>query len=235
MKLYLCANEYTEEQRNEAALVRDTLSARGFVFAGDASECDLVISLGGDGAMLKAAKTALAADKPLMGINSGRLGYLCAMKVQDMYRFEEVLSKARISGRLVLETEAGGKKVYAVNDLIFGKQFFGQTVEIEVSSGSKKLMDLIGDGLIVATPTGSTAYSRHAGGPVIMEGVDAVCLTPICADAKALVAGASGDIEVFLKRGDCDVYVDGEKLAYEGKKLRIRRSEKILKLLMPGE
>ena len=124
MKLYLCANEYTEEQRNEAALVRDALSARGFVFTGDASECDLVISLGGDGAMLKAAKTALAADKPLMGINSGRLGYLCAMKVQDMDRCEEVLSKARISGRLVLETEEGGKKVYAVNDLIFGKQFF---------------------------------------------------------------------------------------------------------------
>ena len=235
MRIYLSANEYTKEQAEEATAVRTALKTQGYTVTPDPLGCDLVVSLGGDGAMLKAAKIALAAGRPLMGVNSGRLGYLCALKLQNIEAFTEVLSNAVVSERTVLETETGGNRIYALNDIIFGKRVFGQTVEIGVRADGRELMSFIGDGLIVSTPTGSTAYSRHAGGPVIAAGVDAVCLTPICADVRPHIVSGKSSLEVVLKRGDFDVYADGVKLDFAKSSMSIRRSGKVLRLIMPGE
>ena len=231
MKLYLCANRFTKEQEETADKLVRALGEKGYVFAGDPSDCDLVVSLGGDGSMLKAAKYALAADKPLAGINSGRLGYLCALELSDVWNAGDPFSGLAVSERTVLETETDGRICLALNDVVFGKRYFGQTVEIEVLLNGKKAMDIRGDGLIAATPTGSTAYNKSAGGPVIARDADVLCLTPVCSSERPFVVSGKAIITVRLKRGDCDVFIDGEKAGEEKAEYVIRRSEKKLKLL----
>ena len=232
MKVYLSANKYTEKQAEDAKRVRESLEAQGFEFCENPSECQLVVSLGGDGAVLKAAKFAIAEGKPLIGINSGRLGYHCALKLQDIDSFKDVLKGAKRSERLILEVRVGNESFFAVNDMIFGKRYFGQTVEIESLSEGKSLLSVRGDGLIVSTPTGSTAYNANAKGPLVMSDVEAIVLTPVCADAKPLVISSKRDIEVVLKRGDCDMFVDGRKVETEEKSFSIKRADVTLHLLV---
>ena len=100
--------------------------------------------------MLKAAKVALAMDKPLAGINAGRLGYLCAIELADLDKNEDPFSGLKVSERAVLETEAGGQHCYALNDVVLGKRFYGQTVEMEVLLDGRTVMGIRGDGLIIS-------------------------------------------------------------------------------------
>ncbi len=230
-KIYLSANRYTQEQEEKANKVSELLRERGCEVTQDPRECDLVVSLGGDGAMLKAAKIALAMDKPLAGINAGRLGYLCAIELADLDKNEDPFSGLKVSERAVLETEAGGQHCYALNDVVLGKRFYGQTVEMEVLLDGRTVMGIRGDGLIISTPTGSTAYNRNAGGPLMLPDVDALCLTPICSAEKPLVVSGRGKLEVRIKRGDCDVYIDGVKVESDQTSYFLRCAEKKLWLL----
>ncbi len=229
--IYLRANRYTQEQEEKAEMLRKSLESRGFVFSDSPFGCDLVVSLGGDGSMLKAAKIALAAEKPLAGINSGRLGYLCAVSFDEAMELEDPFGELVISERAVLETTAGGQLCYALNDVVFGKACFGQTVETEVFVNGEKVMDLRGDGVIVATPTGSTAYSRNAGGPVLSPDADALCITPICSSERPLVVRGDSVIEVRLRKGEWGIFLDGVGVGGKDESLSVRRSEKKLKLL----
>ena len=175
-------------------------------------ECDLVISLGGDGAVLRAAQTAIRAGKPLFGINSGRLGYLCAMPFEQIGRFDEILNECRISARGILSVTIGDRVIPAVNDLVIAKQRFGETVEMTVRIDEEEPFRLRGDGLIIATPTGSTAYNYSAGGPVLEPTVSAIALTPICSHEQMThtnVIGASHCITVMARADKGAIYADG--------------------------
>ncbi len=142
-----------------------------------------VVALGGDGTLLAAARKAVPVGVPVLGINLGRLGFLTAADIQ---RARPVLEKL-LSGRLVsadrMMLEAippKGPPMPIVNDCVIQGAAPGRVVRLSVRVDGEPLGTYVGDGLIVATPTGSTAYSMAAGGPIVSPEIDLILLTPIC-------------------------------------------------------
>lgn len=212
MKLYISANGYTDEQIRTAGEVKETLEKQGQEIVSSAEECDIILSLGGDGALLRAFQEAFRADRPLLGINSGRLGYLCALKQEEIAGFESVLKQCRISERSVLSCRLDGETRYALNDIIVSKNDFGQTVDLDLKIEKKYRYSMRGDGLIVCTPTGSTAYNLSASGPLLEEDTGVLAVTPICAhtrDILPLVIPETKKITVTVNHSSAGVYADG--------------------------
>ncbi len=150
-------------------------------------QADLVIVLGGDGTMLNIARTLAPYDVALVGINQGRLGFLTDISVETMFETIGAIldGKYVAEERMLLEAEIfrGGQSVFSVlalNDAVVSKGLKGSMIECEVRIDGKFLYTLRSDGLIVATPTGSTAYALSAGGPIIHPSLSALALVPIC-------------------------------------------------------
>ncbi|MCX5748332.1 MAG: NAD(+)/NADH kinase [Proteobacteria bacterium] len=151
---------------------------------------DFAVVLGGDGTMLRAARLVSEQERPVLGINLGQLGFLTGF---DPERAREAI-EAAIAGELPREermriaarfTRPGHEPItrYALNDVVLHQGAMARMVEIEASVDGHAVADYRADGLIVATPTGSTAYSMAAGGPIVVPGIGAMTLTPICAHA----------------------------------------------------
>ena len=148
------------------------------------SDAELILVLGGDGTILHAAAVALRHNLPLLGINLGRLGYLASLEPEEIsllsalfhggYTEKERMTLDVTVRRAGEESHFDG---YALNDVVIDGG--GRLADISLYDGDCRI-DYRADGLIVATPTGSTAYSLSAGGPVIDEGMEAICVTPIC-------------------------------------------------------
>ncbi len=141
----------------------------------------LVVSLGGDGTFLRASRLARVAACPVVGVNFGRLGYLLEVAPEE---FEGVLDdaiagRALVEDRLGLLVEAPGLRAFALNELAVEKTVPGHMVRVSTSVNGEHLLTYAADGVVVATPTGSTAYNLSAGGPVISPGLDVVVLTPV--------------------------------------------------------
>ncbi|MCB2185613.1 MAG: NAD(+)/NADH kinase [Deltaproteobacteria bacterium] len=151
---------------------------------------DLVVVLGGDGTMLGAARTLMQAglqDAPVLGVNLGGLGFLTALSPEEiMPALEKVLAgDYQASPRLTLEAAVirDGRAIThlsALNDLVINKAALASIVEIEVEVQSRLVTTMRADGLIIATPTGSTAYNLSAGGPICHPELDCILVTPIC-------------------------------------------------------
>jgi NAD+ kinase len=152
-----------------------------------AREADLIIAVGGDGTMLHAAGLVAEVDVPLLGINRGRLGFLADVSPADMLEsLEQVLGGNYTSeSRLQLEakvTAADGseKTALALNDIVLQRRETGRMLDFETRIAGKYVNTHMGDGLIAATPTGSTAYALSCGGPIIQPQLDAIVVVPIC-------------------------------------------------------
>jgi len=150
-------------------------------------EADLVVVLGGDGTILSTARLLGRREVPVLGINYGSLGYLTEFRIEEMFvSLEKVLrGDYEIDRRSMLtvenETSAGREFIGRVlNDVVVNKSVLARIIEIEVSFDSFFVNRFRADGLIVSTPTGSTAYNLSAGGPIIYPSVDAIVITPIC-------------------------------------------------------
>ena len=150
-------------------------------------KCDLVIVLGGDGTLLSAARAVGGSGTPIFAVNLGSLGFLTAITVDELYpQLEHTLrGEMQLAPRRMLRGELwrGGKKIAeheALNDLVLTKQEIARMIELEVHSGDHFVCVYRADGLIVTTPTGSTAYSLSAGGPIVFPTVAGLCITPIC-------------------------------------------------------
>lgn len=236
MKLYINANSYTGKQIQEAEVIRKSLRDLGHVLCSKPEEAELIVSLGGDGALLKAAEIALAEDKPLAGINSGRLGYLCLLQQKEIGDFDRILQDSIPSKRAILECEVQGSICYALNDMVISKPNFGETVDLHLSVGNKSL-DFRGDGLIIATPTGSTAYNLSAGGPELDYDANVFAITPICSNGtiRPMVTCDDKEIEVRVNHGVTHLYADGKRVCETDGLIRVKRSQKTLTLLMSGE
>ena len=146
---------------------------------------DLVLSFGGDGTLLRAAHLTGPNDTPLLGVNIGRLGFLADIEVEQLHEALEqiVAGNYTIEERMVLEARAESPSHFdtewAVNEFVLDRSGAAGLIKIEVEVNGTPLNTYWADGLIVATPTGSTAYSLSTGGPIIAPGVEAVILTPI--------------------------------------------------------
>ena len=160
--------------------VADAHSMTDIVQAGD-----LVLSFGGDGTLLRAAHLTGPNDTPLLGVNIGRLGFLADIEVEQLHEALEqiVAGNYTVEERMVLEAQANNPTHFdtewAMNEFVVDRSGSAGMIKIEVEVNGTPLNTYWADGLIVATPTGSTAYSLSTGGPIIAPGVEAVILTPI--------------------------------------------------------
>ena len=154
---------------------------------GEACDYERVIAFGGDGTVLSAARYALRAGVPLAGVNLGHVGYLATLERDDLAELPRLLSPALpVEERILLHYAIlRGKETveegFAVNDVILKNAEPATVLCLEVESGGRRLYTFRGDGMIVASPTGSTAYNLSAGGPVVDPEASAILLTPICA------------------------------------------------------
>lgn len=198
---------------------------------------DLLLILGGDGSLLRVAREAAPAGKPMLGIHFGHYGFIMETEPGEALQALERVLEGRftLSRRMMLQTElvrrgkAAGTHL-ALNDVVVGRGELSRLLRMSVVVGSHEVVRYSADGLIIATPTGSTAYSLSAGGPVVHPELDVVTLTPIAPhtlSARALVIPAGEEIRVSAgDPGISTVTVDGqhfERLG-EGDVVRIVRA-----------
>ncbi|MBL0349951.1 MAG: NAD(+)/NADH kinase [Elusimicrobia bacterium] len=165
-----------------------------------------VLALGGDGTLLAAARLAAPWGVPLLGVNVGRLGFLTATDVERVYPLLERLFEGRLPaiGRMMLSADghaSAGRPRLALNDVVIHAQAPGRAVRLAVHVNGALLGNYVGDGLIVATPTGSTAYSMAAGGPLVSPEMDLLVLTPVCAHSlnqRPIILPPESVVEVRL-------------------------------------
>lgn len=250
MKIWFCPNGFTLEQNRQAlecmkALEqfghqisvsledRERLSLDDSYASFIAKESDLIVSLGGDGSVLRAAKVAIASQKPLFGINSGRLGYLCSMNYSEIEKFDEILSESICIDRDLLECVYEKRKCFAVNDLVIAKKNFGETVDLMIRIDEEQPFNVRGDGIILATPTGSSAYNLSSGGAVLDPESESVVLTPICPHAShayPIVLNNKRQVRVAERNDQAQIYADGNFIGNLSGELRIYKSSRVLSL-----
>ena len=210
---------------------------------------DLAIAVGGDGTMLSIGRRLAPFDVPLIGINQGRLGFLTDIALADM---ERALA-AMLDGRFVEETRtllaaqltrAGGgaeQSTLALNEVVVGRGALGGMIDCAVTVDGRFVYAMRADGLIVATPTGSTAYALSAQGPIVDPAVPALLLVPVAPHAltnRPIAVRDSAAIEIELLRGkDANVHCDGQShfALAEGDRVVIRRAAHRLRLLHPED
>ncbi len=148
---------------------------------------DLIVVLGGDGTMISTAPLIDERAVPVLGINYGNLGYLTEFRMEEMFAALEAILKGEyeIDSRVMLEVEhfRGGRRIESgrvLNDVVVNKAVLARMIEIEIRLNNLFVNSFRADGLIVSTPTGSTAYNLSAGGPIVYPSMNAVVLTPIC-------------------------------------------------------
>jgi NAD+ kinase len=239
--------------------LRGLLKARGvksWIAAGRPSaeairRADFAIALGGDGTMLRVAREVAPRGIPLLGVNLGTLGFLSGTEAVDMKRRLDAV----ISGRFIVEERSmltaevsrRGKRVFgpemALNEVVIRCGDQARAITLSTRSGERFVADFFGDGLIVATPTGSTAYSLAASGPIVDPALDVTLLAPICPHTltqRPLIVPAHLPLSIQLspRRAETPrvlVSLDGRpgcELKI-GDEVRVRRAETPLRLLLP--
>lgn len=146
-------------------------------------DVDVVISLGGDGTLLRGAQYAMRWDAELLGINLGRVGFLAEVEPDAMEEaLQAVIEKAYdTETRPMLKVQSGGSTWYALNDVVVSRGGYARLITINALVDGESSGRYVADGIVVATPTGSTGYSLSAGGPIVSPRVDCMVITPICA------------------------------------------------------
>jgi len=186
-----------------------------------AEESDVVAVLGGDGTMLSIARELASTGTPLIGINQGRLGFLTDITVEDMYvAMAEILSGQYVAEERILlngQIRRNGERVFegtAFNDVVVGKGGSGRLIDLEIAINSEFVYSQRADGLVVTSPTGTTAYALSAGGPIVHPTLEAVALVPICPhtlSARPIVVSSHSRIELTLTYADdARVHFDGQ-------------------------
>jgi NAD+ kinase len=186
---------------------------------------DLIIAVGGDGTMLHAASITDGMDVPLLGVNRGRLGFLTDVSPDEMLQsLDQILdgnysreSRLRLTATLL---SGNGDKIraLALNDIVLQRRDTGRMLDFETRIAGRYVNTYMGDGLIVATPTGSTAYALSCGGPIIEPRLDAIVVVPICPhtlSVRPIVIPATQEIEVTLLERDgtsAEISVDGHSM-----------------------
>ncbi len=149
-------------------------------------DLDLIVVVGGDGTVLEAARRAAPRGIPILGINKGRLGYMTSLEVDELDLLENVMKgEYYFDNRSMLDIELlhNGKPLYvsrALNDAVVSNGSIAKIIDMQLKADDRVVGTYRADGLIVTTPSGSTAYSLAAGGPVMAPNVSAICVTPIC-------------------------------------------------------
>lgn len=182
---------------------------------------DILIVLGGDGTILRAAGAISSYNVPILGINTGNLGYLSSIELKDLeYAILKIKnSEFHIESRLMLECKLNDEddKLYSLNDVVVSKGIIPGVAAYKIYIDDNFYTDIEGDGIIISTPTGSTAYNISAGGPIIYPDLDVIAITPICSHyvgIRPMVVGGNSKIKIRIKERNEKVYlvVDGNNI-----------------------
>jgi NAD+ kinase len=210
---------------------------------------DLLVVLGGDGTLLAAARALYRHEVPIFAVNLGDLGFLTVITRDELYpALEGVLSgnyrserRVQIEGELVRADEVLST-FRALNDVVLNKGAIARIQDFEVYADGEFISNYKSDGLIISTPTGSTAYSLAAGGPVVSPTVEAFIVTPICAHTltnRPLVLRDSANIEIVVKsqREAAYLTVDGQVgiATHSEDIIRVRKSDSFVELIQPPQ
>ncbi|MCW9023797.1 MAG: NAD(+) kinase [Gammaproteobacteria bacterium] len=228
-----------------------TLSSRAFTSSSldeIGRECDLTIIIGGDGTLLAVARTLVDYDIPILGINLGRLGFLVDISPSEMaVRVNEILDgQYEEEHRILLNAIVDHKNTPpsesdAFNDVVIHKWEVARMIETETYVNGHFLNTMRSDGLIISTPTGSTAYALSAGGPIIDPAMDAILIVPTCPHSmsyRPLVVDGNSTIEVFVKENmhsHAQVTCDGQiNLGLvSGDRIKIRKKDQVVRIIHP--
>jgi len=206
---------------------------------------NFVLVLGGDGTLLAAARAVAKAGVPVLGINLGSLGFLTEIPVEELYSTLDAIDKETCGTEQrgmvrceVYRADACVARYDALNDVVVGKSTIARLNHCDVYVDKMFVSAYKADSLIVSSPTGSTAYSLAAGGPILMPSVEAFVITPVSAHSlshRPLVVRDTSEIEIVVKTGDEEAYlsIDGQvgMPIYDGDRLVCRKSENQVKLL----
>ncbi len=207
--------------------------------------CDVAIAIGGDGTTLNAAKKAAKLNKHILGINAGRLGFMSGLEKDELNLLERVVNgDYEIDERLMLKADVvcNGEIIsthHCLNDFVISRGFFARLIDIDITCDNRNVMNMRADGIIISTPTGSTAYSMAAGGPVVSPEASCITATPIC--SHSLIDRSfifSTDKELVVKAGnDLNnppvMTVDGQEAIDidQDCEIRISKSDMVTKLI----
>ncbi len=209
------------------------------------AQCDVLVAVGGDGTIIHSAHTAALYDKPILGINAGRLGFLAGIEKEELELLKNLINgNYLIDNRMMLsvkryEKDRFVKEYLCLNDVVVARGASMHMCEIEASSDNRLISRYISDGLIVATPTGSTAYSLSAGGPVVDTAIEGLILTPVCPHSilsRSMIFKADSVIDVSVRNSDVSLPIfscDGEDgiIMTNETKLTVTKSDKVTKII----
>ena len=182
---------------------------------------EMMICLGGDGTMLRLSKLAAPYNVPMLGINMGHLGFITELEMEDIDRLEDILDgRYTLEKRMMLDVEVrrNGELAFSsfgLNEAVVSRTDPAHAIRLTAYGDNRKISDYAGDGIIIATPTGSTAYSMAAGGPIVEPTAENLILTPLCAHsltAKAYVLTGDRLTSVKLlkaEKEDAQLLIDG--------------------------
>ena len=196
---------------------------------------DLIIVLGGDGTILSVARGINGKlDVPILGINIGNLGFLSSVEFSDIDNAFKKLKERNYTSqkRMLLTCDFSSEQVVneslALNDIVIARGSMSRMISFDIYIDGKRYYNYKGDGLIIATPTGSTAYSFSAGGPFVYPTVDAITLTPICAHTtgvQPIVLNSNSNIEVRVKSNNDEI-----NIIFDGQSTITHKDEAIVKV-----
>lgn len=215
----------------------------------DTSDCICMITVGGDGTILRWGKYTAQLGLPLLGVNTGRLGFMATLEPSDIGRIPEIiLGELSESRRMLMQVEivkADGTvlKKEALNDVIVERDRLSKLPEFHICCGDSEVLKLQADGVIFSTPTGSTAYSLSAGGPIIAPDMECIECTPLCPHtlfSRPMIFSVNNTISLHCKAyqgSRVTISVDSERgIAFdEGDFLRLTKAASELRIIEAGE
>ena len=202
---------------------------------------DFIIAIGGDGTILHIAQDAVRYDVPVLGINAGRVGFLATIEREETELIAKIASgDYQIENRMLIEASVGTENCWAVNDIVLTRGEYSRIVDIDILCDGNPLYSLRGDGVILATPTGSTAYAMSAGGPVVDPSIQSISLSPICPYSlfsRTILFAPERKLTLCAKHvnNDSDLILSADgSLGIKvpiGRDIQVQRSQKVFRLI----
>jgi NAD+ kinase len=204
---------------------------------------DVIISFGGDGTLLIGARYALKYNVPLLGINLGTVGFLTEEEPEHL---EEALTaiaeqdyQTEQRSLLHIENHHTGEQFYALNDAVITRGGYARLIRVDTSVDGKEFSSYTADGIIVATPTGSTGYSLSAGGPIVEPGMNCMIITPVCPHSmqhRPCIVSENADIRLLLnpdREQTAELQIDGQNMGRlrAGDEIHVKGTEKKINLI----
>ncbi len=212
------------------------------------SQCELILSLGGDGTMLSAARLVVGHQIPLLGINLGGLGFLTEISIEDLYpKMEKVLRgrytlEKRMGLEALIEVKGRTESFFAFNDVVVDRGASPRVIRVDVTIDGEYFNTYKADGLILSTPTGSTAYSLSAWGPIVLPSMESIILNGICPHAltvrpTVIPASSTVVLKVEFEGSDALISMDGQEYVRieSGTVFKVIRSRNDVLLVSLGE